>query len=207
MGLATQAAAVYATRVVFTGEDPGPGIGGELSCVTRHFTNAQIKALPTSALEALPAPGADQTWHVLAAVVMLDSAGGGYTNIDPAAYLALDGVGTYVGNDAGLGLSDCDLFLGTVGHQLVVLRKEWLTEIWASGSPLPTLGDFQTAGWGVRPNVLLDYTAGADTPVYLVMNNAAAGDLTGGDGSNSLLIRTFAMRVPSPAVWAAAYPI
>ena len=45
-----------------------------------------------------------------------------------------------------------------------------------------------------------------NVPVTLQVDNAASGDLTGGHAQNSLLVRTLAMRVPSPALWATLYP-
>jgi hypothetical protein len=203
MAVATQRAAVYADHVEFLGEDPGPGAGGDLYCFTRHFSNAQVKALPTTGLEVLPTPGSDYTWVVLSCLVMLDSSDAAYTNIDAAAYLQLDVYGTdYVANDADLGFADCTAFLGVAGHQLVPMRGRYASEINGSGA----LATYQATNWAVRAYPVAYFTDKANAPVLVQLNNAASGDLTGGHANNSLLVRTLAMRVPSPTLWATLYP-
>lgn len=202
MAVATQRAAVYADSVVFLGEDPGPGEGGNLYCLTRHFTNAQVKALPTTPLEILPAPGANYTWIILSCVVMLDSTDGLYTNIDAGGYLAVDDAPDFLPNDALLGWTECSTFFGTAGHQLVMLRRQPQTEVAGSG----TLANYQAQGWGLRPTVETAFTSRANAAVTLVMENEASGNLTGGHAQNSMLVRTLAMKVPSPTLWETLYP-
>jgi hypothetical protein len=205
--MSAQSGTTYGDRVLFRGED-GEGPGGELYGVTRHFTDAQIKAWPTTALEVLPAPPAGVTWIVLDAVVMLDSTDGAYTNLDTNAYLALDVYGgDYLFNDPSEGVADCDAFLGVAGHQLVRFQGRARTEIQSASSPPAELVDFQTNQWGVRPLVVASFTDREGAPVCLTLDNGASGNLTGGHGQNSLLVRTLAMRVPSPSRWATQYPV
>jgi hypothetical protein len=203
MAVATQRAAVYADHVEFLGEDPGPGAGGDLYCFTRHFSNAQVKALPTTSLEIVPAPGVNYTWVVQACLVMVDSTDGAYTNIDAGGFLKLDTYGTdYVADDAALGFTDLSALLGVAGHQLVPMRGRYSSEIDGSGA----LATYQATQWGVRAYPVADFTDKANAPVLVQLNNAASGDLTGGHANNSLLVRTLAMRVPSPTLWATLYP-
>lgn len=206
--MSSQAGSTWGTSFVFRGDGTGLGVNGELWCYTRRFSDDQIKAWPTTPLEVLPAPGANHVWVVQSCVVMVDSTDAGYTNVsDTAGYLSLDVLGTdYLGNDTTIGLADLDALLTVAGHQLVVLRGSYTTEINGTGSPPPLLEDFQANQWGVRPTVVPSYSDKDDTAVHLVLANGEDGDLTGGSIYNSMLVRTFAMKVPIPAVWATLYP-
>lgn len=198
--MSAQAASCYGTRFVFTGSDGLPA--GELWTVRRLLTDAEVKALPTTPAEVLPAPGPGRVWNVLSAIVMVNSTAGAYTNIDAAAYLSLDVLGTdYIGNDATFGIAEVDSLFGAAGHQLVTFRGQYASEVNGGGSPQPDLPTIQAQQWGLRPLVIADYSDKDNAAVSLTLDNGTSGDLTGGNAANGLLVQTLAVIVPVPSLW------
>jgi hypothetical protein len=66
-----------------------PTSGGGATEVTVYqlktvLTDAQIKALPSTPIEVVPAPGVNKALNVFAAVIRCDFSAGAYTNIDPS---------------------------------------------------------------------------------------------------------------------------
>lgn len=101
----------------------GGGSGGGLQVATRTLTNAEIKALPTTLYEIVPAPGVGKVIYSPA----LAQAGGfaaarhgavDYTHIDPNALFCLRlsdaaGVGSSIARWFGLGTNFIPDLLGT----------------------------------------------------------------------------------------------
>lgn len=83
------------------------GVTSLVCTKTIPLTNAQIKSLPTTPFELLPAPGAGKVIKVISGVVVLDNMAGVYTDVSPdpgsGSYLSYDN-GASATNNAGLAM-------------------------------------------------------------------------------------------------------
>src|SRR5687768_6588521 len=83
-----------------------------ISYVDVQLTNDQIKALPTTAITLVAAPGAGQMLLLHAAYLLGDTAAGDYTNLADFASLAVTYAGgspvasQYIAKDSGASIND-----------------------------------------------------------------------------------------------------
>lgn len=146
---------------------------------TVTLTDAQIKALPTTPIEILPAV-AGKANIIFFVLMALDTTGGPYSNVDPTnnLYCVNDINGNYdvVTNSAitPFGLDRAD------DHQICILNAVY-------GAALA--GDF--AGF-IIPIIAINNIANwANKPTYLVASNGALNNYTGGNAANTLKVTTF----------------
>jgi hypothetical protein len=133
--------------------------------VTVTLTDAQIKALPTSAVEVIPAPGAGKYIVVLNTFVALNTSAGAYGNLSGATCKLF--LNYSVAEDPITQPADenSDLFFGTAA---------------VSYTPLATIGS--NNAWSFIMNNLVN------DAVELGLDNAGAGALTGGNAANTMTV-------------------
>ena len=133
------------------------------------LTNAQLIALPTVPVAVLVAPPAGSVIQVVRATVIVDATAGAYTNVDATAGLYLGyGGATNKATNAGA----CTGSIDTAQKSVFLL----------AGGLISTAIDTTP---GALVGVSTHYDAVA---VDIVINNAAAGNLTGGNAANTARI-------------------
>lgn len=167
---------IIATGASFDGTTATLATPVEVFRRTVTLTDAQIKALPTTAVEIIPAPGADKILYPFAAALRLNWVAD-YTNIHESAKLALTRSTTTANNPVHLAHFD-EVDIGLSG--LLALGSSAFA---FTGPRLlsATDGDLirGSAGWSEFDviNVALNLRA-----------TSSGGDFTGGDAGNSLTV-------------------
>lgn len=156
----------------------GGGGGSEMiHQATISLTDAQIKALPTTPVEAVPAPGAGKMLIPLSVVVHVDGVGGAYDNIDLAdGYIALAWNGAV--DAVYLALTDGTLgqvfnLLGAATNCLVIVppNSEYSSVYLSTGGPHNTR--------------LISEVVNQGLDIYAFNS---LGNFTGGDAANSMKV-------------------
>lgn len=124
------------------------------------LTNAQIKALPTTAVDLIAAPGSNRMIQFLQALLVLDVSAGKYTNVDAAALMRIRSKSGLVSlsNDSDHTLLD------TANDKYIVTLTAKVDGVGYTRDK--------------RDN----------RAVQLFCTNASAGDFTGGDTANTLKV-------------------
>jgi hypothetical protein len=176
-----------ATAAAVTGVLPIANGGSLVQRATVTLTNAQIKALPTTRITIIAAPGAGFWTRVLGVDYASDTSAGAYTNLD-ATYCDLfvgyagsaDYAGGYVVDDAAStpALTLLTDVLGIAGQRLIagIPYAEVFTVIGGAGYVVAP----QNAR-SARENVAL--VVGSD--------NNGSGDYTGGNAANTLTVTVY----------------
>lgn len=140
------------------------------------LTDAQIKALPTTAIALVAAPAAGKRIQLVQACLIGDFTAGAYTNIGLvtpwlALRLGANDISTYIANDATAtpAIATLTSFLSAALNQVT----------------LTPLGLPTDNGWGVVPYVADPQYA---TALSIRAINDAAGNFTGGNAANSLVV-------------------
>jgi hypothetical protein len=128
------------------------------------LTDAQIKALDTTPIQIIPAPGSGKFIQVLGWAALIDLTGGIYTNVDAAAALFLDNSALTASFAAH---SKDGLFNGSAAQRMAHM---------AGGTTSST------------SETSVPYSALDNQAVYVATANNAMGDFTGGNAANSLTV-------------------
>lgn len=133
---------------------------GAVLTATVTIADTDIKLLPTVAIQIIPAPGADRVIEIIGATFVLDAAAGAYTNVDAGAVMGLI-------TSSVVGITDrvTDGFFTAASKKAVQV----------------TGGSIDTDGAA--------YSSYANRAIQVSVNNAAAGNFTGGNAANTLKVR------------------
>lgn len=144
------------------------------------LTDAQVKALPTTAFTLVAAPGLGFT--IVPLMVYLNSkfVAGAYTNINANSSMQVDlPVGStwsnYLANDSGASLTYLSTFLGASSGRVVFREYQDVS----TTSP----------GWG--PLVYPPGSTFENGALQLKVDNGGSGDFTGGNAANGLKVVTY----------------
>jgi len=169
----------------------GGGDGIRVASVT--LTNAQILALPTTPVVVIPATqtpnyGTDLTAApiVVGGYVLLSNYVAAYTNVDPTAALGLT-----MGSDLGSGIGMVGGLLAPAS--LLESGDAFLRIIGADYEPTNTFP-------ALAPHVFAFTHNYFDNAIVVYIDNAAAGNLTGGNVANKMVIRLLYVTAPIPTV-------
>lgn len=148
--------------------------------VTVPISDAQTKALSTTGITVVPAPGAGLAIEPILAILYAQTAAGAYTNIDAGAFLGIQMGGVYrmgfVPNDASIATGSptraSDL-LGSTTPRSVRFLPYFDTESVHANGFVPSVEQTSTF---------------VNAALQLTLANAGSGDLTGGNAANVLQV-------------------
>lgn len=154
-----------------TGSQLAPGVQTVYSASVT-LTDAQIKALPTTPVELVAAPGAGKILLILSAFMLLDTSAGAYTNVNAAATGGVDIGGAY-GNFMQV-LDPAGLVPALEGTDVLAFKLD--TAVYISGDQVY--------------NNVAAYTVGdyVNTPIIIDLENSSDGNFTGGNAANTLKV-------------------
>ena len=158
----------------------GGGGASAVSVATVTLTNAQVLALPTTAVQLVAAPGAGKLLVPIHATLHLTWVAD-YTNIDAAASVSVR-YGTRIGLIAAVGS------LNEASSAVTSGVTGLLAEGNAVSAHLPNLGYKSTVGSNVEGFSGQDDALAVNMALVLAVANGAAGAFTGGDAGNSLKV-------------------
>lgn len=145
------------------------------------LTDAQIKALPTTSIELVAAPGSGSRILFLFADLNINAAAGAYTNISNDGYI-------YIGNGAA------DATSGYIANDNTLTSPiTYLTSFLSANHKIAYLQQWQSMreqnDWGLLGAPYL--FSGYDNATLELFAINAAGNYTGGNAANSLIVSVY----------------
>jgi hypothetical protein len=145
------------------------------------LTDAQIKALPTTPITLVSAPGSGKRIKVIGAALRVDSTAGAYTNID-ATYSAI--AVYYLGDFsqwATAGVVDDSTATPSLARRTTLSGGTGI-----GSADLPPYVDIFTQGWTV-PNIVGSGVS-ENKALAIAADNDGTGNFTGGNAANTLRV-------------------
>lgn len=192
MKVTTVTGVVSSLAIPLTAANGGTGLtnGAGIAAATVSLTDANVKALPTTAFQLVGAPGAGFINFLISAQIIARCSGGAYTNINAAGFGYIQYNGGYVysnliGNDATL-----------------TPARAYLTALLGNAQKsntqlVPFTDAVQTSQWG-NMAVPFNVTAAENKALELFINNGGSGNLTGGNAANNMTVVTTYVTVAVP---------
>jgi hypothetical protein len=164
------------------GQAKANAVGATVFKATTTFTDAQIKAMPTSALTLVAAQGAGTRIQLITIDLKGDFAAGAYTNVSTDGFVyasvgvGLENLSSAIANDSTIPLTHLTTIFSAQVSQSVLVPNTYAEPV---------------DNWGNISYVTTVSAASVNQPLYLFINNAAAGNLTGGNAANTLTVNTW----------------
>jgi len=143
------------------------GGSGALSLTRATLTDAQVKAVPTTPVTVIAAPGAGKAIMILTAWMRLDARGGAYTNL--------------TGLEVQLNYGAAALAPASAAY------VEASQGAFADASAVHVLGSFDDQTEGPQASWMAEIATVTNSPVT-VFFSGTTGNLTGGNAANSLTV-------------------
>ena len=143
------------------------GGSGALSLTRATLTDAQVKAVPTTPVTVIAAPGAGKAIMILTAWMRLDARGGAYTNL--------------TGLEVQLNYGAAALAPASAAY------VEASQGAFADASAAHVLGSFDDQTEGPQASWMAEIATVTNSPVT-VFFSGTTGNLTGGNAANSLTV-------------------
>lgn len=155
----------------------------QICLAEKILTDAQIKALPTTPVEIVAAPGVGHAILPITSFWIIDASEGAYTNISTdGAYLTLAYTGgvelcAYIANDSSLSVQDFENFFFSATKQIWTLTQgQGFLAFWGPGTGT---GFSQAAG---------NNATGVENKALNIRGASGGGNLTGGNAANTLKV-------------------
>lgn len=161
--------------------------GAQLYRAQITLTDAQIKALPTAPQQIVAAQGTGTRIQLIAIDLEGDFSAGAYTNVSADGFLyasvgvALENLSSAIANDSTIPLTYLSTFLSAQVSQATLVPATYAEPV---------------NNWGNLAYVTTVSAASVNEPLILFLNNAAAGNLTGGNAANTLTITSWYGVIP-----------
>lgn len=157
------------------------GSSGGVQSRTKSLTDAQVKALPTTAIDLVPAQGSGTRIYPVQVLLDASFAAGAYTNVNATSSCAVAPVSAEyttnaIVNSAAATVTKLDSFLGAA-HSLAQLVP------FAHANVAQDLGNYA--------EVTTISAASQNVALQLSCNNGGSGNFTGGNAANTLGVTVY----------------